>query len=127
MVMQMLSAGGTEVEWDGSRMADSDNPKGYFELERVKELEKSGDMSWLRQYKGKVIKIVSFLLPYLPFDLNYRVIFISRSLNEVLLSKNRMLIRHGKQTDSQTDQQMKEHYERHLRKVRYLESTKTSS
>ena len=47
MVMQMMEVGGLEVVTDNIRKADDDNPKGYYELERVKELDKGGDKSWL--------------------------------------------------------------------------------
>src|ERR1019366_601197 len=38
LMMQMLDAGGLPVLSDGERKADTDNPKGYFELERIKQL-----------------------------------------------------------------------------------------
>ena len=38
MMMGMLKAGGVEILTDGLRKADEDNPKGYFELEPVKQL-----------------------------------------------------------------------------------------
>ena len=37
--MGMLAAGGLDTVVDGLRGADDDNPKGYHELERVKELD----------------------------------------------------------------------------------------
>ena len=48
MAMKMLEAGGLEVVEDGQRTADIDNPKGYYEDERVKELAEMDDKSWLR-------------------------------------------------------------------------------
>ena len=38
MLMKMLEAGGVPIVTDGLRTADEDNPKGYYELERVKNL-----------------------------------------------------------------------------------------
>ena len=38
MMMSMLQAGGMELVVDGERTADEDNPKGYFELERIKKI-----------------------------------------------------------------------------------------
>jgi hypothetical protein len=35
MMMRMLDAGGVPILSDGEREADIDNPKGYYELERV--------------------------------------------------------------------------------------------
>ena len=37
MMMGMLEAGGLELVVDGIRAADEDNPRGYYEFERVKE------------------------------------------------------------------------------------------
>src|SRR5262245_7076162 len=62
MLMQMLEKGGAPVVTDKIRTADEDNPKGYHEFERIKEIDKSNDKSWLRQYRGQVIKTISFLL-----------------------------------------------------------------
>ena len=39
MAMKMLEAGGMELVVDNIRTADEDNPKGYYEDERVKDLE----------------------------------------------------------------------------------------
>ena len=39
MAMKMLEAGGLQVVTDNVRAADDDNPKGYYEDERVKDLE----------------------------------------------------------------------------------------
>ena len=41
MVRGMLKAGGLELITDGVRTPDEDNPKGYYELERVKNLDKT--------------------------------------------------------------------------------------
>src|SRR5512143_2834059 len=43
MVMKMLEAGGLPVMTDGIRTADEDNPKGYYEVERVKDLAREAD------------------------------------------------------------------------------------
>ena len=118
MAMKMLEAGGLEVVEDGQRTADIDNPKGYYEDERVKELAEMDDKSWLRDAQGKVIKVVSSLLQYLPLDLSYRVVFLRRDLEEVLASQAKMLERRGEANDS-TDEDMKRMYEQHLEKVQF--------
>ena len=64
MMMKMLVAGGLEALTDNIRSADEDNPRGYFELEKVKELDK--DKSWLNDAGGRVIKVISALLKHLP-------------------------------------------------------------
>ena len=43
MLMKMLEAGGLPVVADGIRTADEDNPKGYYEDERVKGLAEQAE------------------------------------------------------------------------------------
>jgi Sulfotransferase domain len=95
MVMKMLEAGGLAVLTDGLRTADEDNPKGYYEVERVKGLAKEADKGWLTEARGKGIKVISFLLKSLPPRFNYRVVFIRRDMEEVLASQRKMLARRG--------------------------------
>lgn len=38
MMMKMLEAGGLSLVTDHRRTADDDNPKGYYEFERVKKM-----------------------------------------------------------------------------------------
>ena len=109
-----------EIISDQIRKADNDNPKGYYELERVKDIDKDNDKSWLSNYKGKAIKIISFLLRDLPATLNYKVIFIERNLDEILLSQNKMLINRGEKGKIVSDQKMKKNYENHLWRVKYF-------
>lgn len=120
MMMSMLLASGLEVVTDEVRAADEDNPKGYFELERVKELDKTPDKSWLRAHRGKVVKIISFLLKDLPDDNAYKVVFMRRDLDEVVASQNKMLVRRGEPTDPARDAEMVEKYRLHLRRTETL-------
>ena len=89
LLMQMLDAGGLEVVSDHVRAADIDNPRGYYELERVKQIQK--DDSWLPAMRGKAFKMVSQLLYHLPPTEGYRVIFMRRNLEEVIASQEKML------------------------------------
>ena len=91
MLMRMLEAGGMPVESDGVRSADANNPRGYWEDERVKQLDKGGDKSWLRGLRGRAIKIVSILLNELPHTNNYQVVFMRRDMREVMASQEAML------------------------------------
>ena len=95
MMMAMLRAGGLDLVTDGVRTADPSNPEGYFELEQVKTLDKTDRHPWLADCRGRGVKIISFLLPYLPHAHNYRVIFMLRDLPEVIASQNRMLASRG--------------------------------
>ena len=119
MVMKMLEAGGIPVVMDGIRTADVDNPKGYYEDERVKNLAKDPDKSWLAASRGRAIKIISYLLRELPRNYNFDVLFIRRDLSEVLASQSKMLSRRGETSDT-TDERMVELYESDLWKVNYL-------
>jgi sulfotransferase family protein len=119
MMMKMLEAGGLSVMTDSIRQADIDNPKGYYEYERVKNLEKETDKSYVREARGKVLKVISFLLKDLPDDNFYRVVFMRRHLDEVIASQNKMLDRRGE--DAIEDREtMAEAYRNHLAAVKIL-------
>jgi len=107
MLMKMLDAGGLPVVSDGQRTADEDNPKGYFEVERIKGLAKDSDPRWLAAARGKAIKVISYLLRSLPAQFNYRVVFIRRDIDEVLASQNKMMARRG-ETDATPPERMRE-------------------
>jgi hypothetical protein len=103
MMMRMLVGGGLEAFTDEERVADVDNPKGYFEFERVKNLEKDPDRSWVKGARGQTLKVISFLLPFLPDDNRYRIIFLRRHLDEILASQTKMLDRLGTQDDAEAE------------------------
>lgn len=94
MAMQMISAGGIAPLTDALRTADADNPRGYYELERVKALRT--DKSWLDEARGKVVKVIHMLVPDLPDDRVYRVVFLDRDVREVVQSQSTMLARNAK-------------------------------
>ncbi len=110
LMMQMLDAGGIEVVTDHVRSADVDNPRGYFEFEKAKQVQR--DASWLPQTRGKAFKMVSQLLYHLPPTERYRVIFMRRNLDEMLTSQEKMLKRRNA-TAAPRDR-MKEAYRLHL-------------
>src|SRR5438132_4951320 len=91
LMMQMLDNGGIEVVTDNIRTADTDNPRGYYEYEQVKKIKE--EKSWLPQTRGKAFKMVSQLLYELPANEGYRIIFMQRDLDEMLLSQEKMLKR----------------------------------
>ena len=74
MAMKMLEAGGMKPVTDNKRTADIDNPKGYYEDDRVMRLHEE-DGTWLAEARGKAIKIISYLLPHLPPTNNYQIVF----------------------------------------------------
>jgi len=94
LMMQMLAQGGVEVLTDEIREADTDNPRGYLELEKVKKIKQ--DASWLPEARGRAFKMISQLLYDLPASETYRIIFMQRDLDEVLASQEKMLARLGR-------------------------------
>jgi hypothetical protein len=96
MMMRMLEAGGIAPFTDGERSADIDNPEGYYEFRRVMDLERDPDKGWVREARGRALKVISFLLRHLPEDNAYRDVYMRRSLDEVLVSQDKMLDRLGR-------------------------------
>jgi hypothetical protein len=94
LMMQLLDAGGIEVVTDNLRTADTDNPRGYYEFEKVKQVKR--DVSWLPGIRGKGVKMVSQLLFDLPPTERYRVVFMERDFTEMLDSQESMLRRLGR-------------------------------
>ena len=118
MMMSALEAGGLPLLVDHIRGADANNPKGYYEFERVKKLPK-GDDAWLWTAQGKAVKIISALLEFLPPKFEYKVIFMERDLGEILSSQSRMLERNGKQADHPISQaEITQSYQDHLVKIK---------
>ncbi len=116
MMMQILAAGGWNVLTDGKRAADEDNPKGYLEFEKA--LEVARDSSWLPQARGKAVKIVAQLLPSLPVNEHYNVIFMERNLREVIASQSAMLARQGRRGAELGERQLMEAYATQLERIR---------
>lgn len=94
LMMQMLVAGGLPALTDGHRTPDADNPRGYLELERVKQLK--SDTSWLASAGGHAVKVIHMLLQDLPTTHQYDVLFMERDVGEVLKSQAAMLARSGR-------------------------------
>ena len=112
LMMQMLVAGGLTPLSDGERQADTDNPKGYLEWERVKQLPK--EPSLIAEAEGKVVKVISQLLLSLPKGHDYRVIFMQRPSPEVLASQEQMLVRRGTKNPAEDMAIIGKAFEKHL-------------
>jgi hypothetical protein len=113
LMMQMLAAGGIGIVTDAIRAADTDNPRGYLEFERVKKIKQ--DASWLPDARDKAIKMVSQLLRELPPGERCRVIFMERDLDEVLASQEKMLERLGRPAAPR--ERMKAAFQTHLEEL----------
>lgn len=116
MMMKMLEAGGLEILTDHIRTPNEDNPKGYYEFERVKKLP-DGDVAWLPEAQGRVVKIISALLKHLPPTYPYKVLFMRRRMSEILASQRQMLVRRGEASDKVADDEMTRLFEKHLQDV----------
>jgi hypothetical protein len=115
LMMQVLEAGGVPILKDDIRAADPDNPKGYYEFERVKQIEQ--DQAWLKDAQGKAVKMVSALLLRLPDLYTYKVIFMRRRMPEILASQKSMLKRTGRPADVISDEKMAALFQKHLSQV----------
>jgi hypothetical protein len=115
LMMQMLHAGGLPVLSDGERPPDTDNPRGYLEWERIKQLPK--EPSLISEAEGKVVKVISHLLQSLPNGHEYKIVFMQRPLPEVVKSQDEMWRRRGN-ADLVTDTSpIEEAFQRHLIEV----------
>ncbi len=117
MMMKMLADGGLQIVTDARRGADDDNPNGYFEFEPVKQLA-DGQNQWLAEARGKVLKIISALLEYLPASYHYKIIFMEREIEEVLSSQRKMLS-NRKESSGVGDAEMEQQFRKHLGAVKY--------
>lgn len=93
LMMSMLRAGGMSVMTDGVRKADEDNPEGYLEWEEIKKIKSHPEL--MDKARGKVAKVISMLLPDLPRDRRYKVIFVLRPVEEIAASQAKMIQRRG--------------------------------
>jgi broad-specificity NMP kinase len=116
LMMMMLESAGIPPLTDHQRSADNDNPRGYYEFERVKKL-RQGDKEWLQQAQGKVVKVISALLAYLPQDYHYQVLFMQRALPEILASQKKMLINRGEDPEKINDEEIAQSFKSHLAQV----------
>ena len=89
LMMQMLDYGGMDCLVDGKREADESNPKGYYEYEPVMSIYK--DNSWMNKAQNKTVKIVAPLLNKIDEQYRYKIIFMTRDLNEILKSQQKMI------------------------------------
>lgn len=115
LMMQMLVAGGLSALSDGERKADTDNPKGYLEWERVKRLPKEPGL--IAEAEGKVVKVISQLILSLPDGHEYKIVFMQRPLPEVMKSQDEMLKRRGTHEPGANNSAIEQTFQRHLIEV----------
>lgn len=117
LMMQMLKAAGIEPMTDGKRTADDDNPEGYWEWEEIKQLPRNPRI--IEQTAGKVVKVISALLPSLPRPHRYKIIYMVRPTQQVVDSQMVMLDRQGQKARSEK-QHLIDVQEAHSRQIRHV-------
>lgn len=115
LMMRMLWTAGLPVLIDQVRPPDVDNPRGYFEWDRIRTIAQ--DPHCIRQAEGKAVKVVSTLLVHLPRGYEYRIIFMRRPLDEVIESQNKMLARLFPGLNADPDAALEAAFQHHLRTV----------
>jgi hypothetical protein len=114
MMMRMLERGGVPILTDAVRKADEDNPLGFYEYEPVKRLDK--DVSWLPAAYNKAIKIIYIFLYNLPRDHRFKVLFMRRSLDEVV-AYQKVMLRRRHESDRMSDQQLMDSFNDQLQRL----------
>ncbi len=115
LMMQMLKNGGMELLTDSIREADDNNSRGYFEYENVKSLQK--DNKWIEEAEGKAIKIIAQLLPYVPPEYDYSVIYMVRPSDEIIKSQQKMLHNLHQNTESVDPALLEKTYTKQVNRV----------
>jgi hypothetical protein len=91
MLMQMINSAGIPAQYDhDSRPADDNNPRGYFELEGGKIINRLMEGKFpFEKYRGQFIKITAYGLKFLPQG-RYKIIYSQRDIEEILDSMEKM-------------------------------------
>ncbi len=90
MMMQILHAVDIPIASDDLRKSDENNPKGYYELEGGKIINRLMEKTFpIEEYEGRFIKITAFGLSFLPQG-SYKIIYMERNLDEVMDSMEKM-------------------------------------
>jgi len=101
MIMQILNTGGIPTGFDDARPYDENNPKGYYELEGGKIINRLINKTFpFEKYKGQFIKITCYGLKFLP-KARYKIIYSERNIEEILDSMEKMM---GKKTKKEKTQ-----------------------
>jgi len=90
MMMQILHKGGMPVAFDSSRPPNEYNPKGYYELEKGKIINKLMDGTFpMKKYRGRFTKITAYGLKFLHYG-RYKIVYMVRNLDEIMDSMEKM-------------------------------------
>ncbi len=124
LMMQMLEAGGLPPMTDHERRADVDNPRGYYEWEAIKQIAKKPELLDEESVAGRAIKCISMLLPALPAQHHYKVLFMMRPIAEVMASQQAMTSRLGTKGASLGHDQLERGLRSHREEVRRWGTTR---
>ncbi len=118
VMMQMLEAGGIAPLTDRERAADVDNPKGYYEWEPIKQIAKKPELLDEEGLEGRALKCISMLLSHLPSKHDYKVVFMTRPIEEVVASQAKMVTRLGKKGAELDEEQLERGLTAHRNETR---------
>ncbi|MGH8094271.1 MAG: alkaline phosphatase family protein [Chthoniobacterales bacterium] len=118
LLMQLLEAGGLPIMTDEARSADIDNPRGYYEWEAIKQIGKKPELLDDEAVDGRAIKCISMLLPAMPANHQYKVIFMLRPIAEVIASQQAMTRRLGTRGANLDSEQLERGLRAHREEVR---------
>lgn len=117
LLMQMLEKGGISPLTDNKPPPNEHNPNGYYGHQGIRNLNKNQDI--LKEAVGKSIKVFAGLLPSLPKNYTYKVIFIERNLDEVWDSRQKILKANGKKIkEGFFSTQNRENFKRNIEKAK---------
>jgi len=96
LLMQILNSADIPCAFDQSRKPDINNPKGYYELEGGKIINKLMEKQFpFEKFKGRFIKITAYGIKFLPPG-KYKILYSERDMEEIMDSMEKM----AKTTDS---------------------------
>jgi hypothetical protein len=88
-----LEAGGLKALSDDKRQADINNPRGYYEWEPIKRIGEKPDLLDDEAITDVAIKCISMLLPQMPAKHDYKVMWMTRPIEEIAASQTHMVER----------------------------------
>lgn len=88
LMMSILDKLEVPLLLDDKRKPDESNPKGYFEYEKTLTIEKTN--KWMGEAAGKAVKVVAPLLRFVNNNYRYKIIFMTREIEDVLVSQEVM-------------------------------------
>ena len=95
-MMQMLNEAGCNVLIDSEREADESNPKRMFNYKPVMNL--MNDNSWLHKANQSNKRVFAPLLKFLDQEHRYKVIFMQRDLDEIMVSTQSKMLKRDHET-----------------------------